>query len=318
MSGESLKMSFASEVWAAGLANLGRFTEQEPMSRHTTLVTGGPARWFFRPASRANLLKALAEVPEHVRILPLGRGSNMLLPDSGFDGLIIDLSELNALHIEGCMVFAEAGARMSSIARQCAEHGLTGLEFMATVPGDLGGGIAMNAGAFSQQVSDTLTLVDLAYRDGTSAELPAGELSMSYRHTDLPRYSLVLGAHFELSTDAPDAIRERMRAMRSRRSSTQPLNQPNCGSVFKNPEGDHAARLIEAAGLKGTQIGGAHISERHANFIVNDGDASSADILALIDRVRLVVNEKFGVLLEPEVRIIQDSAESEKQQESAA
>jgi len=317
MSGAPLKNSYMPEAWIAVLANLGRFTEQEPMARHTTLVTGGPARWFFRPTNRTSLLKALAEVPEGVRILPLGRGSNMLLPDSGFDGLIIDLSELNALHIEGCLVYAEAGVRMSSIARQCAEHGLTGLEFMATVPGDLGGGVAMNAGAFSQQISDTLTLVDLAYRDGTCSEIPASELAMSYRYTELPRSSIVMGAHFELTTDSPDIIRERMRAMRSRRSSTQPLSQPNCGSVFKNPEGDHAARLIEAAGLKGTQIGGAHVSERHANFIVNDGDASSADILALIERVRLVVNNKFGILLEPEVRIIQDSAESDEQQGDA-
>jgi len=317
MSVASLQTAYH-KSWSTELASLGRFSEQEPMARHTTLVTGGPARWFFRPANRANLLKALAYVPENIRILPLGRGSNMLLPDSGFDGLIVDLSDLNGLHIEGCHVHAEAGARMSSIARQCAEHGLTGLEFMATVPGDLGGGVAMNAGAFSQQVSDTLTLVDLAYRDGRCSEIPAENLAMSYRHTDLPRFSLVMSAHFELATDAPEAIRERMRAMRSRRSSTQPLNQPNCGSVFKNPDGDHAARLIEAAGLKGTQIGGARVSDRHANFIVNEGEASSADILALIDRVKRVVEEKFGIVLEPEVRIIQDSIESTEEQGDAA
>ncbi len=295
------------DIWAASLANLGRFSEQEPMARHTTLGTGGPARWFFRPAGRAELISARQVIPADIRILPLGRGSNMLIPDTGFDGLVIDLSDVNELRVEGCHIHAEAGVRMSAIARTCAEHGLTGLEFMATVPGDLGGGIAMNAGAFSQQVSDTVELVELVDRQGKVSEIEAGELAMSYRHTALPADTLILSAHFELTPDTPEAIRERMRTMRSRRSSTQPLNRPNCGSVFKNPDGDHAARLIEAADLKGVRIGGACISERHANFIVNEGEASSADVLALIERVRLVVKKKFGIMLEPEVRIVSDT-----------
>ncbi len=293
--------------WIESLKSLGRFSEQEPMARHTTLGTGGPARWFFRPSGRQELAQALAQIPEDVRILPLGRGSNMLIADSGFDGLIIDLSELNGLEIDGCRVHAEAGVRMSAIARACAEHGLSGLEFMATVPGDLGGGVAMNAGAFSQQVSDCITHVELIDRQGKIHELEAASLNMRYRHTELPAGHLIVAARFALLPEAPDVIRERMRSMRSRRSSTQPLGQPNCGSVFKNPEGDHAARLIEAAGLKGTRIGGARISERHANFIVNEGDATSADVLALIERARLVVKRKFDITLEPEVRIIADS-----------
>ncbi len=292
------------DTWAASLSEFGRFSEQEPMARHTTLGTGGPARWFFRPAGRSALVRAMQSIPSHIRILPLGRGSNMLIPDSGFDGLVMDLSDLNEMRIDGCQAHAEAGVRMSSIARQCAERGLTGLEFMATVPGDLGGGIAMNAGAFSQQVSDTLQQVELLLRNGDVVEMPASGLQMGYRHTSLPEGSLVLAARFELAPDMPDAIRERMRSMRSRRSSTQPLSQPNCGSVFKNPPGDHAARLIEASGLKGTRIGDAQISERHANFIVNLGGASSADVLALIERARIVVKKKSGILLEPEVRII--------------
>lgn len=297
----------ASDNWLEILSKSGRFNEYEPMARHTTLAVGGPARWFFRPANQQGLCAALAVLPENLRVLPLGRGSNMLLPDSGFDGLIIDLSELNDLHIDGCHVHAGAGVRMSSIARQCAEHGLTGLEFMATVPGDLGGGVAMNAGAFAQQVSDTITLIEIVHPNGDCEEISARDLPMNYRYTQLPEGALVLSAHFELTPETPEIIRERMRSMRSRRSETQPLNQPNCGSVFKNPEGDHAARLIEEAGLKGTQIGGASISNRHANFIVNEGEASSADVLALIERARLVVKKKFGVLLEPEVRIISDT-----------
>lgn len=196
---------------------------------------------------------------------------------------------------------------MSRLARQCAEHGLTGCEFMATVPGDVGGGIAMNAGCFAQQVSDSLSHIEVLLANGEVESINAADLNISYRHTALPAGSIVLAAHFTLHTDSPEQIRERMRSMRSRRSATQPLAQPNCGSVFKNPDGDHAARLIEATGLKGFSIGGARISEKHANFIVNEGDASSADIIALIERAQRLVKEQTGIELQPEVRLISDS-----------
>lgn len=292
------------DAWVIPLAGLGALREQEPMARHTTLGVGGPARWFFRPADRAALSSAVALCPEDVPILPLGRGSNMLVPDFGINALVVDLSELHASHIDGCLVHAGAGVRMSRLARQCAEHGLSGCEFMATVPGDVGGGVAMNAGCFSQQVSDVLTHIEVMLRSGEIIEIDAEALEMRYRHTVLPSQSLVINACFELRPDHPDHIRERMRTMRARRSATQPLAQPNCGSVFKNPEGDHAARLIEAAGLKGFAIGGARISAQHANFIVNEGEASSADIVALIDRAQRVVKEKFEIELETEVRMV--------------
>ncbi|ATX82686.1 UDP-N-acetylmuramate dehydrogenase [Mariprofundus ferrinatatus] len=292
------------DAWHMPLAALGSLREGESMARHTTLGVGGPARWFFRPANRAALVRAMQLCPAEIGILPLGRGSNMLVPDIGIYALVVDLSELNELYLEGCMVRAEAGVRMSRFARQCAEHGLSGCEFMATVPGDIGGGVVMNAGCFSQQVSDTLKSVDVMLRSGEMVEFDADELEMSYRHVELPNQSIVVSASFELRPDSPDQIRERMRTMRSRRSSTQPLAQPNCGSVFKNPEGDHAARLIEAAGLKGFSIGGARISSQHANFIVNEGEASSADIVELIRRAQRVVKEKFEIELEPEVRMV--------------
>jgi len=292
------------ESWVKALSGLGALREDEPMSRHTTLAVGGPARWFFRPQSQDSLLAALAICPESVDILPLGRGSNMLVPDGGFDGLVIDLSELNKLSFDGCMVRAGAGVRMSKFARQSAEHGLSGCEFMATVPGDVGGGVAMNAGCFAQQVSDTLVSIEVVSRSGELTEIAAADLKMVYRHTTIPAQSLIVSACFELYPDHPDQIRERIRTMRSRRSATQPLSHPNCGSVFKNPQGDHAARLIEAAGLKGFAIGGARISVQHANFIVNEGDASSADIVALISRAQRVVEEEFEIKLEPEVRMV--------------
>lgn len=294
----------SSKHWSGRLSNMGNMHEYEPMSRHTTLGVGGPARWFFRPSGSATLSAALAMTPADIAILPLGRGSNLLLPDTGFDGMVIDFSDLKALHIEGCLATAGAGVRMSRFARQCADSGLSGAEFMATVPGDIGGGVAMNAGAFSQQVSDILVSIEIIHRNGESAQIAAKDLCMAYRQTMLPEGSLVVEACFELSPDRPDEIRERIRSMRSRRSATQPLAQANCGSVFKNPEGDYAARLIEAAGLKGFTIGGAQISDRHANFIVNDGEASSADIMALIKHAQRAVKMEFDVQLEPEVRMV--------------
>ena len=290
--------------WMQALHDQGVWREHEPMARHTTLAVGGPARWFFRPADRNALIAAIKACPADVVILPLGRGSNMLIPDTGFDGFVIDLSDLDEISFGHCNVRAGSGARMSRVARQCAEHGLTGCEFMATVPGDIGGGIAMNAGCFSQQVSDSLHRIEVVLRDGNIIEIEHADLKMVYRHTELPTGSLVLSATFTLQPDSPEQIRERMRSMRSRRSSTQPLAQPNCGSVFKNPDGDHAARLIEAAGLKGFRIGGAQISDQHANFIINTGEASSADIVALIRRAQTAVKQHSNIELETEVRMI--------------
>ncbi|MFQ5519530.1 MAG: UDP-N-acetylmuramate dehydrogenase [Mariprofundus sp.] len=293
--------STQSGQWSDGLAGLGQWREYEPMSRHTTLAVGGPARWFFRPTDRAALITAMQACPSDIAILPLGRGSNMLVPDIGYFGLVIDLSALNSMQFDGCNLTAEAGARMSRVARQCADQGLTGCEFMATVPGDVGGGVAMNAGCFAQQLSDTLRSVEVVLRSGEVKTIAAADLNMVYRHSSLPEQSLVVAASFELVTDHPEQIRERMRSMRSRRSATQPLSQPN-------PVGDHAARLIEAAGLKGLKIGGASISGQHANFIVNEGEASSADIIALIERARRAVKAETGIELEPEVRMVGDWA----------
>jgi len=300
----AVKQLSADNDWSSALHQSGVLRQHEPMAAHTTLGVGGPARWFFRPASRASLIAALQACPADVVILPLGRGSNILVPDTGFDGFVVDLSDLNETQFDACAVSAGAGVRMSRFARQCADQGLTGCEFMATVPGDIGGGVAMNAGCFSQQVSDVLSGITVALRDGSVIDMDAADLNMRYRHSDLPVGSLVLSATFTLQTAHPEQIRECMRSMRSRRSSTQPLAQPNCGSVFKNPDGDHAARLIEAAGMKGFQIGGARISNQHANFIVNEGDASSADIVALIQRAQAAVKHHSGIELEPEVRMV--------------
>jgi len=290
--------------WHEQLAAFGLLSEEEPMARHTTLGVGGSARWFFRPASAVSLVEAMPLIPRDMARLPLGRGSNMLVRDAGFDGIVIDLGSLDHIEVDGTQLTAEAGARMSRVARICAESGLSGLEFLSTVPGDIGGGVAMNAGAFGQEMADTLIHADVLTIDGSVVRLSKAELNMTYRHSELPAGGLVLAAAFSLQPGSPEAIRESIRSMRDRRGRTQPLAQPNFGSVFKNPPGDHSARLIEAAGLKGYRIGGARISDVHANFIVNEGNATCDDVLALISKAQGEVESRFGIRLQPEVRIV--------------
>jgi len=294
--------------WVSILRGCGTCIEHESLASHTTLGVGGPARWFFRPDTREDLCAAMLCIPADVPLLPLGRGSNLLPADEGFPGVVLDLSGLNRIQVSGAVLTAECGVRMSRVTRICADHGLTGLEFMATVPGDIGGGVAMNAGAFGQQIADCLTRIQVVRRDGEVQDLQAAQLEMAYRHTKLPYGSLVVSAEFQLAEDDGDAVRERIRQMRTTRGRTQPLELPNCGSVFKNPPGDHAARLIEAAGLKGHRIGGASISAKHANFIVNEGAATSSDVLALIRLAQKNVEQQFHVRLEPEVRMLGETA----------
>jgi len=293
-----------SKKWQSCLASLGELKQAEPLDKHTTLSVGGLARWYFKPHNKESLQQALPMIPANVRMLPLGRGSNLLIPDAGFDGVVVDLGNLQSMAWKNGKLWAEAGCRMSKLAQAAASESRTGLEFMATVPGDLGGGVVMNAGAFGQQVSDTLRSIDILHRDGRQELLQREQLLMSYRFTDLPKGSIVVSACFELHDGDGKAVRARMREMRHQRSQTQPLSLPNCGSVFKNPKGDYAARLIEAAGLKGKRRGDAQISEIHANFIVNHGQAQACDVLNLIAMAQSKVKQMFDVELEPEVSIL--------------
>ncbi len=289
--------------WHEALKAHGQLLADEPLARHTTLGVGGPARWYFRPENRDALIAAMKVIPGELHLMPLGRGSNLLVADSGIDGMVIDLGDLNEISRDSNTVCAGAGARMGKLAQFAAKEGLGGLEFMATIPGDVGGGIAMNAGAFGQQVSDTLAYIDIVLPGGESKRLAANELDMRYRYTQLPEGALVVSACFALEAADSEALKNRMREFREKRGATQPLAMPNCGSVFKNPEGDHAARLIEACGLKGRREGAARISDVHANFIVNEGGASSRDIVTLIRLAQTEVEKKFGIRLETEVRM---------------
>jgi len=283
-----------------------RLLENEPMSKHTTFRVGGPADLLFMPASAEELCAALrlanaAGVAAHV----LGNGSNLIVRDGGIRGLTIVLGEdFSEICIEGNRLYAQAGALLSKVAAAAMEAGLSGLEFAGGIPGTLGGGCIMNAGAYGGQLSDVLVSADVLL-NGEVRTLSLEEMQMGYRTTMPQREGgVVLGACFELKPDDKAEIQERMRDLNARRRDKQPLNLPSAGSTFKRPEGHFAGTLIEGCGLKGYTIGGAQVSEKHAGFTVNIGGATAADILALIAHVQAVVKKETGVDLEPEVKIM--------------
>ena len=283
-----------------------RLLENEPMSRHTTFRVGGPADLMFLPASAQELCDALrlareAGVPAQV----LGNGSNLIVRDGGIRGLTIVLGEhFSDIRVEGKRLCAQAGALLSRVAAAAMEAGLSGLEFAGGIPGTLGGGCAMNAGAYGGQISDVLVSAEVLL-GGEVRTLSLEEMQMGYRTTlPLREGGVVLSACFELERDDPDAIQSRMKELNARRRDKQPLNLPSAGSTFKRPEGHFAGALIEGCGLKGCAIGAAQVSQKHAGFIVNTGGATAKDILQLIAHVQAVVRRETGVELEPEVKIM--------------
>ena len=303
----------ADEVLAVGQsllsAGLDVRTEQ-PLNRWTTLGVGGPARVYVEPRDPSELAVVLARLAAtdsaRVPLLVLGRGSNLLVADSGWPGLALRLGSGFKWHRrDGALVSAGAGLAMPALAAWVAAEGLAGLEFAAGIPATVGGSVRMNAGAHGGQTADLLTAVELASPDrpdGWRAE--PDDLGFGYRRSSMPERSVVVAAHWRLHPDDPVAIRRRLDEHRAWRRSTQPLRQRNCGSVFTNPDGDSAGRLVEAAGLKGRRCGGAQISEKHANFIVVEPGTLAADVRALIGDVRELVHAAGGPLLEPEVRLV--------------
>jgi len=283
-----------------------RLLENEPMSLHTTFRVGGPADLLFQPANADELCAALQLAKDAgVPVQLLGNGSNLIVRDGGLRGLTILLGEhYSEIHVEGKRIYAQAGALLSKVAVAAQNAGLTGLEFAGGIPGTLGGGCAMNAGAYGGQLSDVLISADVLL-DGRVQTLSLEEMQMSYRTTrPLREGGVILSACFALEQDDPAAILARMKELGARRREKQPLNLPSAGSTFKRPEGHFAGALIEGCGLKGCTIGGAQVSEKHAGFVVNIGGATAADILALIAHVQAVVKRETGVELEPEVKIM--------------
>lgn len=286
--------------------------DRQPLGPWTTLGVGGPARLFADIADDsqlAALMRALGGVDEEsVPLLVLGRGSNMLVSDSGWPGLAVRLgAAFKTFGREGTQVTARAGASMPALAAWTATQGLSGLEFAAGIPATVGGSVRMNAGAHGGELAQRLLSIEVALPgSGANRRIEKTELEFSYRRSVLPPRALVVSAQWDLTVDSPEAIRGRLDELRAWRRATQPLRQRNCGSVFTNPSGDSAGRLVEAAGLKGRRHGGAQVSERHANFIVVEPACLAADVYALIVQMRRAVHQAGGPLLHPEVRVVGD------------
>jgi UDP-N-acetylmuramate dehydrogenase len=280
------------------------------MSRHTSWHVGGPAEVFFNPRDRTDLAAFLRSLAPEVPIHWIGLGSNVLVRDGGLPGVVIaTYGALERLErVSETMIFAEAGVACARIAKQCIRWGLGPAEFLAGIPGTLGGALAMNAGAFGGETWQHVMDVQTIDRRGVEHLRAAAEFKVGYRNVNAPAQDegfLAARLSFEKKPSANDAD---VRALLARRKATQPIGAWSCGSVFTNPPGDHAARLIEAAGLKGFRIGDAAVSQKHANFIVNYGAATAADVERLIEHVRATVERIHGVNLTPEVRILGERA----------
>jgi UDP-N-acetylmuramate dehydrogenase len=294
----------ARDALVAALGDAVRF--DVPLSRFTSLRVGGAADALATPPERSALARCLRACAEHeLPVTVLGGGFNTLVRDGGVRGVVLRLQPLRALRRDpsGDLV-AEAGVSHATVTRHCVERGLAGLEFAAGIPGSVGGWIAMNAGVPEREVKDVVRAVELVDAAGASRCVDAEALGFSYRRAGLPPGAVVVAAAFRVSESTREKVQGEVDRHLGKRARTQPLDVPSCGSVFKNPPGDFAGRLIEAAGLKGRRMGGAEISEVHANFIVNRGGARARDVLALIELARRRVHETSGVELEPEVRIV--------------
>ena len=287
----------------------GELRYDEPMSRHTSWRVGGPAEVFFEPADVEDLAFFLAGLDHETPIFWHGVGSNLLVRDGGLPGVVVSASKAlrNLERVDKYSVRAGAGLPCTQLSRQCIRWGLGPSEFFAGIPGTVGGALAMNAGAHGGETWERVASVRTIDRDGEIHERAPAEYTVGYRSVSGPPNEWFIEGLFEFDPDVEPSMDE-MKAMLERRKLTQPLGLPSCGSVFANPEGDHSARLIEAAGLKGFRIGGAEVSTKHANFIINTGDATATDIEALINHVQQTVIGVHGVELRHEVRMVGEAS----------
>jgi len=288
----------------------GKLRRNESMARHVSWRVGGPARTYYEPADIDDLVVFLQQLSPDEPLLWLGLGSNMLVRDGGIAGTVIatggalmDLERIDALTVR-----AGAGVACNKVARFCAGLDLVGGEFLAGIPGTMGGALAMNAGAFGGETWPLVRRVETIDRHGVRRWHEPGDFQVAYREVRGPAGEWFVAVELHLQSGDGAASLARVKELLERRNQTQPIGLPSCGSVFRNPPGDHAARLIEACGLKGACHGGACVSTKHANFIINGGDASAADIEELIVRVAETVERVHGIHLYPEVRIVGDAA----------
>jgi UDP-N-acetylmuramate dehydrogenase len=286
-----------------------RVLRDEKMARHTSWHVGGPADLFFTPANEADLATFLRSLDPAVPVMWIGLGSNRLVRDGGIRGAVIHTHGVfdEFEQLGDTEVRAGAGVACAKLAKQCIKWGLGPAEFFAGIPGTLGGALAMNAGAFGGETWRHVVSVTTLDRTGARRERPASDYTVGYRRVTGPANEWFLGARLRFERK-PGVSADDIRLLLARRKATQPIGEWSCGSVFTNPSGDHAARLIDTAGLKGFRIGGARVSEMHANFIVNDGSATAADIEQLIAHVRSTVEQVHGVKLTPEVRMVGEAA----------
>lgn len=285
----------------------GRITCDEPLARHTTWRVGGPAALYIEVDALSDLRQVVAALREcRVEYVVLGKGSNILASDSGYQGAVIVLGKGFRKHavVDAQHLVAGAGCVLAALVRETFNQGLSGLEFAVGIPGTLGGALAMNAGTKDSWIGEIVESVTLLTPAGELKKVSGSEISWGYRRSNLPSMGIILESSLKVSQGIVFEVRGRMEAGLKRRKATQPLSLPNAGSVFMNPEGDHAARLIESSGLKGARSGGAQVSEMHANFIVNTGGATAEDIVDLMARIRSCVKEIHGVELRPEVRFL--------------
>ncbi|WP_171001787.1 UDP-N-acetylmuramate dehydrogenase [Methylobacillus flagellatus] len=291
----------------------GTLLSHEPLARYTSWRVGGPAERLYIPAGLADLQAFLQSLPEQEPVHFIGLGSNLLVRDGGVRGTVVVMHNVLAeLRMEGEMVYAEAGVTCAKLARFTARQHRHGAEFMAGIPGTVGGALAMNAGCHGGETWPIVARVQLIDHRGALHTLTHEAFAATYRHVEMADGQPLLGwfvaAWFSLPVGEASEAEQKIKSLLARRLATQPLNLPNAGSTFRNPPGDFAARLVEASGLKGHTIGGAQVSEKHANFIVNLGDATAADIEQLIALMRDTVKQRFSVDLQQEVRVIGDWA----------
>ncbi len=281
----------------------------EPMSKHTTFKIGGTADIFLTPENEEQLKKVyLAAKQAGLPVLILGNGSNLLVGDKGIRGVVICLfKKMDNIEVCGDKIVAGCGAPMSRISSEALKANLSGFEFASGIPGTIGGGVYMNAGAYGWELKDIIETVRYMDGDGNISELSCKECEFGYRKSIFGNKGyIILGCTLKLSKDNSDAIRNRINDYTQRRNTKQPIDKPSAGSVFKRPEGYFAGALIEGANLKGFSIGGAQVSEKHSGFIINTGNATACDVLDLIEYIKAVVFEKNGVVLEPEIKLVGD------------
>lgn len=289
----------------AGVSNV---LTDEPLANHTTWRVGGLADWFIIPQNKHELQMAMRVLyQEEIPWRAIGRGSNLLVRDGGIRGAVIKVGKgLDHFEITGTQLTAGGGFSFVRLAGKALKASLAGIEFASGIPGSVGGAVFMNAGAHGSEVSKVLSSAEVLLKTGELSRMSWHDFHFRYRTTVLQKEveGIVTEATFQLEPGDKDVIRKEITEVKDVRRKTQPLNLPCAGSVFRNPPNDHAGRLIEAAGLKGYRVGNAQVSTLHANFIVNRGQAKAADILALIHDIKHIVFEKYGVTLQPEVRVV--------------